>query len=328
MVNDKLVTQLPDEDTADMKAGDIMKLEAGVRRVTLMIGKSGGLAEGGDPVRIQYGTADLTKKPVAISTRAEGTPESDEDGLSIRGYFKVSGERGFRQRDAGTIWVDITNVEDGTGTASITPSPALVRAGSKKNLITVTYTGTGTMDGGAVRFTIPDDWGAMQDDPLERNYIEVDAAGSGATLEGDPEIVDDGLAVEVNLKTFGKGHKVTFTYGGGTGSRDNRGAEAQVELGEATFMIESFGGGSDNEGFVDITVDDEPDTDDPLTIEVKGAESGSGDGTFEIMSTKCWRGSTTVKPMWTKRYCKSTPATIAPISCLPTHRLRLSQRDN
>ena len=149
---DKLVTQLPEEDTADMKAGDIMKLEAGVRRVTLMIGKSGGLAEGGEPVRIQYGTADLTKKPVAISTRAEGTPESDEDGLSIRGYFKVSGERGFRQRDAGTIWVDITNVEDGTGTASITPSPALVRAGSKKNLITVTYTGTGTMDGGAVRF--------------------------------------------------------------------------------------------------------------------------------------------------------------------------------
>ena len=86
------------------------------------------------------------------------------------------------------------------------------------NLITVVFTGEGTMDGGAVRFTIPDDWGEMQDeDPLELNYIEVEVSGTGAALDGDPEIVDDGLSVEANLKTFGEGDKVTFTYGGGTG---------------------------------------------------------------------------------------------------------------
>ena len=120
----------------------------------------------------------------------------------------------FRQRDAGTIWADVTNVVDGSGTATLSSSPATVRAGSKRNTITVTFTGTGTMDGGAVRFTIPEDWGAMQDDPLELNHIDVDVSGTGAALT-DSEILDDGLQVVANLKTFGKGNKVTFTYGGG-----------------------------------------------------------------------------------------------------------------
>ena len=42
---------------------------------------------------------------------------SDEDGLAIRGHFKVSDE--FRQSDAGTIWVDVTNVEDGSGDCDV-----------------------------------------------------------------------------------------------------------------------------------------------------------------------------------------------------------------
>ena len=47
--------------------------------------------------------------------------------------------------------------------------------------------------------------------------------------------------VVANLKTFGKGNKVIFTYGGGTGARESRGAVAQGEIGEAIFMIESHG---------------------------------------------------------------------------------------
>ena len=52
------------------------------------------------------------------------------------------------------------------------------------------------------------------------------------------------------------------------------------KLANATFMIESYGGDSAViiEGFEDIRVDDEDDTDNPLVIEVKGAASGSGDG--------------------------------------------------
>ena len=146
------------------------------------------------PIIIQYGTAD---HPVTISARAEGTDVSDEDGLAIRGHFKVSDE--FNRRDAGTIWVDVTNVMDGSGTATLTSGT--VRAGSTDNLITVVFTAVGTMDGGAVRFTTPDDWGEMQDeDPLELNHIDVDVSGTGAALEGDPEIINDGLSVEADSK--------------------------------------------------------------------------------------------------------------------------------
>ena len=195
----------------------------------------------------------------------------------------------FRQRDAGTIWADVTNVIDGSGTATLSASPATVRAGSTRNTITVTFTGTGTMDGGAVRFTIPEDWGAMQDDPLELNHIDVDVSGPNAALT-DSEILDDGLQVVANLKTFGKGNKVIFTYGGGTGARESRGATAQADIGEATFMIEAMG--SSDGDFVDIRDDDdEADSTNPLVIEVKGAESGSGEGEVEIMASKSGRGA-------------------------------------
>ena len=169
------VRQLP--KTGDDEAGSKMVLSVSGRSVILTIGAKGGLAEDGS-VTIRYGTADLTAKgfPVQISSSAKGTTDSDEDGLSIRGYFRVSDE--FRQRDAGTIWVDVTNAMDGSGTAALSTSPATVRAGSAKNKITAVYTGIGTMDGGAVRFTIPEDWGAMQDDPLERNHIDVDVSGA------------------------------------------------------------------------------------------------------------------------------------------------------
>ena len=279
------VTKMPATGT---DVGSEMVLTVSGRSVILSIGEEGGIAEDGDPVIIRYGTDDLTATgfPVQISASAKGTADSDEDGLAIRGHFKVSD--GFRQRDAGTIWADVTNVVDGSGTAAISASPATVRAGSKKSLITVTFTGTGTMDGGAVRLTIPEDWGAMQDDPLELNHIDVDVSGPNAALSST-EVIDDGQSVVANLKTFGKGNKVIFTYGGGTGARDSRGAVAQPDIGNATFMVESMGSG-DGE-FLDIRDDgDEPDSTDPLTIEVKGAESGSGEGVVEIMASKSGDG--------------------------------------
>ena len=79
------------------------------------------------PVTIRYGdSADLTATgfPVQISASAKGTT-SDGDGLAIRGHFRVVDD--FRQRDAGTIWADVTNVVDGSGTAALSSSPATVR---------------------------------------------------------------------------------------------------------------------------------------------------------------------------------------------------------
>ena len=283
--NEIFVTKMP---ATGKDVGSKMVLTVSGRSVILSIGEEGGIAENGDPVIIRYGTDDLTATgfPVQISASAKGTADSDEDGLSIRGHFRVSDD--FRQRDAGTIWADVTNVVDGSGTAAIKTSPATVRAGSKKSLITVTFTGVGTMDGGAVRLTIPEDWGAMQEDPLEPNHIDVDVSGPNAALSST-EVIDDGLSVVATLKTFGKGHKVIFTYGGGTGARDSRGATAQTRIGEAAFMVESMGS-ADGE-YVDIGEDDAADSVDPLMIEVKGAESGSGEGVVEIMASKSGDGA-------------------------------------
>ena len=261
-----------------------MVLSVSGRSVILSIGEK---ADSQKVIPSQFDTVILTirRSSQSKSPLARKVLASDGDGLAIRGHFRVSDD--FRQRDAGTIWADVTNVVDGSGTATLSTSPATVRAGSTRNTITVTFTGTGTMDGGAVRFTIPEDWGAMQEDPLERNHIDVDVSGPNAALT-DSEILDDGLQVVANLKTFGKGNKVTFTYGGGTGARESRGATAQADIGEATFMIESQG--SADGDYVDIRDDDEADSTDPLTVEVKGAESGSGEGEVEIMASKSGAG--------------------------------------
>ena len=104
----------------------------------------------------------------------------------------------------------------------------------------------------------------------------------------DSEIVDEGLSVVANLKTFGKGGKVTFIYGGGTGARDSRGAVAQADIGEATFIVESMG--SADSDYVDIRDDDAADSTDPLTITVKGAESGTGEAEVEIVANKAGEG--------------------------------------
>ena len=48
--------------------------------------------------------------------------------------------------------------------------------------------------------------------------------------------------------------------------------------------------GSADGDFVDIRDDDEADSTDPLTVEVKGAESGSGEGEVEIMASKSGAG--------------------------------------
>ena len=76
--------------------------------------------------------------------------------------------------------VEITNVADGYGTATIEPYDS-VKAGSDDGVITVDYTVPGSMDGGIVRLVIPEYWGNLQDDdPTEGNYVEVDVIGRGS----------------------------------------------------------------------------------------------------------------------------------------------------
>ena len=260
-----LVSQLP--KTGEANAGSKMKLSASSHSVTVTMGSKGGLAKGGS-VTIQYGTADLTKFPVTIPASVAGTSGNDADGLAIHGSYRASNQTGWR--NTGAIWIDVTNVEDGTGFVSVTPPS--VRASSTGNTIRIIYTGEGTMDGGAVRLIIPDDWGAAQrSDNTAANYIHV-AAGNGGVLTSY-EVLNSGRSVEANLKTFGAGSTVTFTY---------RAAVAQAEIGKATFGVQSRGNSTDDDNvFEDIT---DADSKTALTIDVKGAASGSG--TVAVMVEK------------------------------------------
>ena len=236
-------------------------------------------------VVITYGAGD---KKVTVQSTA-GTAH-------ISGFFRArTGES-----SAGTVQIDVGNAANGSGTATIVnaadgSSGTTVRAGSTTNRVTVVYTAAGTMDGGSVTLTKADDWGDMQRDPLKRNYINV-TVSNGALSS-----VDYGTDVVVaNLRTLRPGGRVTFVYGGGTGSSANRGAVAQVTTGTATFMIQSDGNGdgmSENvmgtrkkEAVKDANPDalgeTFTDADGQLKLKVGGADDGTGTAAVRIVATK------------------------------------------
>ena len=117
------VNKIPEKTGDGKKAGEEMMLTASGRTVTLTIGAKGMLGIDGSVI-IRYGdSTDPKKFPVQISLARKVLWTSDGDGLAIRGHFRVSND--FRQRDAGTIWADVTNVVDGSGTAALSAVPPL-----------------------------------------------------------------------------------------------------------------------------------------------------------------------------------------------------------
>ena len=184
----------------------------------------------GEDITIQYGAEYEVEKNEAIELHIrEAMIQADaatgDDKAEITAEFKAA--EGMNTYDLDTIGVEVTNIEDGAGSAMINETE--INAGSTTNEIVVTFTAKGTMDGGAVSLELPDDdWGAMQDDELELNYIEVSGPRDALDDETPFEIMDDGLRVEAYLNEFEEGDKLTFTYGGGTGDRANRGAVAQA----------------------------------------------------------------------------------------------------
>ena len=108
----------------------------------------------------------------------------------------------------------------------------------------VDFTAVGSMDGGAVRLVIPDDWGDLQDeDATEANYVEVDVVegrGSAEANVADRAVIADLTGVE-------KGSVVRFSYGGGTvASRNGAEVEPSIRTAKdpAAFEIESDGDGN------------------------------------------------------------------------------------
>ena len=283
---------LPVEEGPD--ADDITLL--GGRKITVKVES---LAQG-EHIDIKYANVAMP----ADSTDDPNRNKEDE----INGFFVVS-KAVPKSQDTDPIKVVIGNVEDGSGTATI-GAPGRrdhdVRAGSKDNTIQIKYTAEGTMKGGAVRLIIPEAWGEMQLDPLKRNYLQVrsnrsvtvDLAGDSSPDQGD----DQSRVVVVEIgDRFEKGDYIQFDYGAGTGSKENRGAEASSTIDIATFTIESARDSSydfallkgeeataveknvTNKDLLGKIYEDNPGH---LRLAVKGAGDGSGAGTFEIAGSK------------------------------------------
>ena len=97
-----------------------------------------------------------------MATRLLCSPtQGRSQSLDTLGRLQDSGEV-----SAGSVQIDVTNAEDGTGSATISANNSnSVRAGSANNEIVVVFMAAGTMDGGAVSLQTPPGWGDMQRDP-------------------------------------------------------------------------------------------------------------------------------------------------------------------
>ena len=178
----------------------------------------------GDSVTITYGdTADGGKQAVLHHVAGE---------VKIRGTFRNSA--GSSTRTAmGEAVITILNVQDGTGAATL--SPTTVEAGSNNRAIEVTFTASGTMDGGMVVLEKPNGWGDMQDDPTKRNYVTTRGSGVASLDVGATRSI-------ATISKLAKGGSFRFIYGGGTAGTSN-GVEVETDPKTAQFMIKSDGDG-------------------------------------------------------------------------------------
>ena len=156
----------------------------------------------------------------------------------IIGEFQM--HKGVTKRRAGRVEVAVTNVHDGTGSATISPYKA-INAGSTDNTITVVYKAIGTMNGGQVSLELPDGWGDAQDnDPTMPNYTTVTSSGK---LDSNPAYVGKRLII-ANLEEIKENDTVTFTYGKMTAGKGGAEAPSDIETNEVridSFVIQSKG---------------------------------------------------------------------------------------
>ena len=274
------------------------------------------LGVGDPPVKITINRKKVGDDGIESKIIVQGDATEADKPETITGYFWTSGSRG-RGYSAGAVEVEVTNVADGYGTATIEPKE--VSAGSNDQEITVEFKAAGSMDGGAVRLVIPDKWGNLQDDDAtERNYVEVDVVTGRGTATAN--VAD--RAVIADLEGVEKGSVVRFTYGGGTVTTRN-GAEVQPSIttsdAPAEFIIETDGDG--NGSFSDVwgiqltTAQVTENSDDKtktlgavsrdaydgyatdtagvglLRVAVTGATDGSGSAEVEIVATAKGAGS-------------------------------------
>ena len=221
--------------------------------------------------------------------QSQATPA--DKPIKITGHFRPSPSGSFPS--AGTVEIDVTQVQDGYGEATIKATAAnapTVKAGSNNNQIIVEFTAVGTMDSGAVSLQKPTGWGDFQDDDAKQaNYVEVRVVGGRGKLEQPVNVTPD--IVVARLETFAPNAKLRFTYGN---------AEVQSDIGHAEFEIQSNGGGDRSFALVrgtERTAAEQEETPEPfgavyrdgpgiLRVEVTGADDGSGSAEVTIEDTQ------------------------------------------
>ena len=258
----------------DDTAADQLKVGSGTATVKIKEMPKGGT------VTITYG--GNAKEVATVQANAE-------EDIVIRGSFKASANS--QARSAGSVKVEVTNVADGSGTATIMVSTGddFVQAGSIRNEIRVRFTAAGTMDEGKVSLQIPTSWGRLQQDRTKRNYIAVEGDASLETVTSSRTVA--------KIDELEKDDYITFVYGGGTGGSKS-GAQVQDEIGIAEFTIKSDGDGDGVFALVagekqsDEDAEVNPDDlgrvydSDPgaLKIDVVGASDGSGYSELTVKS--------------------------------------------
>ena len=224
--------------------------------------------------------------------QSQATPA--DTPIKITGHFRPSPSGSLPS--AGTVEIDVTQVQDGYGEATIKATAAnapTVKAGSNNNQIIVEFTAVGTMDRGAVSLEKPTGWGDFQDDDAKQaNYVEVRVVGGRGKLEQPVNVTPD--IVVARLETFAPNAKLRFTYSN---------AEVQSDIGHAEFTIKSNGGGDSSFALVRGTertaaeqeetpepfgavYRDDPDGPGILRVEVTGADDGSGSAEVTIEDTQ------------------------------------------
>ena len=266
---------------------------AGKTTVTIKYGDTG-IADEVITEGIKYGsTVSVDGLDLAIDDRVEITYENftmqstatrADRPVEIKGNFSPSPSGSYK---AGMVEIDVTQVQDGYGEATIEAKAAnapTVKAGSNNDQIIVEFTAAGTMDGGAVSLQKPTGWGDFQDDDAKQaNYVEV----SGRL--GDVNVTPD--IVVARLETFAPNATLKFTYSN---------AEVQSDIGHAEFTIQSNGGGDRSFALVrgtERTAAEQEETPEPfgavyrdgpgiLRVEVTGADDGSGSAEVTIEDTQ------------------------------------------
>ena len=154
------------------------------------------------------GTVTITYENFTMQSQA--TPA--DTPIKITGYFRPSPSGSLPS--AGTVEIDVTQVQDGYGEATIKATAAnapTVKAGSNNNQIIVEFTAVGTMDSGAVSLEKPSSWGDFQnDDAKQANYVDVRVVGGSGRLEQPVDVGSD--IVVAHLETFAPNAKLRFTY--------------------------------------------------------------------------------------------------------------------